>query len=53
MAKTTADEESKQAAFLSLAQIAALETEWRAKEIYHYPKYLEEGGAVFPLSVIK
>jgi phosphatase NudJ len=51
--KQVPDKESLGAAFLTLEEILALRPLWRVPEIYNYPKYVAEGGEIFPLAAFQ
>ena len=53
--KDFADSESELAEWKTLEEIVALkdgEPGWRGPELYQWAKYLEEGGAIYPLSML-
>ena len=54
--KTEPDEESDEARWVSLEEIIKLNESppyWRGEELYHYAKYIEDGGEIYPLSLFK
>ncbi len=53
--KDVEDSESELAQWLSLKEITALEDGvpgWRGPELYDWAKYLDEGGVIYPLSML-
>jgi len=53
--KDTADDESEEARWLSLKEIEDLRDKppgWRGYELYEWVKYVEEGGVIYPLSLL-
>ena len=38
---------------MDLNEILALQKRWREHSIYVWPKYLEDGGKVYPVSMLK
>jgi 8-oxo-dGTP pyrophosphatase MutT (NUDIX family) len=49
------DSESDEAKYLTLKEIEGLaqgEPGWRGPELYEWPKYIEDGGVIFPLEVL-
>eukprot|EP00345_Euplotes_harpa_P017962 CAMPEP_0168335122 /NCGR_PEP_ID=MMETSP0213-20121227/10708_1 /TAXON_ID=151035 /ORGANISM="Euplotes harpa, Strain FSP1.4" /LENGTH=117 /DNA_ID=CAMNT_0008339963 /DNA_START=127 /DNA_END=480 /DNA_ORIENTATION=+ len=53
--KTQPDEESDEARWVSLDELIELKQKppgWRGKELYNWAKYVEDGGAIYPMSVL-
>lgn len=53
--KNVTDKKIEEVAWASVAEIEALKSQgpgWKGPEIYNWPKYLEDGGVIFPLSVL-
>lgn len=53
--KNFKDYESDEARYFTLKEIEELkdrEPGWRASELYDWPKYIEEGGIIFPLGIL-
>jgi hypothetical protein len=38
---------------MTLEEIVALRKKWREESIYVWPSYLENGGKIYPLSILK
>jgi 8-oxo-dGTP pyrophosphatase MutT (NUDIX family) len=51
--KQFADKESLGAAYFSVEEIIALKSKWRGPELYEWAKYLEAGGHIHPLSILR
>eukprot|EP00343_Euplotes_focardii_P010463 CAMPEP_0205830534 /NCGR_PEP_ID=MMETSP0206-20130828/41313_1 /ASSEMBLY_ACC=CAM_ASM_000279 /TAXON_ID=36767 /ORGANISM="Euplotes focardii, Strain TN1" /LENGTH=73 /DNA_ID=CAMNT_0053134277 /DNA_START=213 /DNA_END=431 /DNA_ORIENTATION=- len=52
--KTEADGESEEARWVTLEELLELNESppyWRGKELYHYSKYLEDGGQIYPMAM--
>lgn len=46
------DGESIQGKYMTLEEILEIKSEWREGSIYTWPKYLQDGGKIYPLSVL-
>jgi ADP-ribose pyrophosphatase YjhB (NUDIX family) len=53
--KSKADSESEEAKWFTLKEIEELKSQkpgWRGPELYVWPKYVEDGGIIYPLGVM-
>jgi len=53
--KSVADYESDEAKWVTLKELVEMKTQepgWRGPELYNWAKYIEDGGPIYPLSIL-